>query len=190
MRCFMYYYTFVPTTEPTTGLDFGIAYDVMAAVRNLANQGITTLCTIHQPSSTVFNLFDSVILLAGGRMVYNGPVDQVADHFVNSPYKYVLKADLNPAEFVISICGGFTTAANGQVINSEELATHFAATEANTKVSVEVGKVFSGAGDMVKIQTDERIWHTSTWNQIVVLCHRQLVIKGKHPNMIIMGTVR
>ncbi len=60
--------------EPTSGLDSFAAYNVVRILRNLsrAGGGTTVLCTIHQPSSEVFNVFDSLTLLAGGSTVYHG----------------------------------------------------------------------------------------------------------------------
>lgn len=59
--------------EPTSGLDAASANRVMQALRELANQGTTVITTIHQPSSRIYSLFDSVLVLAlGGRQVYYG----------------------------------------------------------------------------------------------------------------------
>jgi ABC-type multidrug transport system ATPase subunit len=46
-----------------------VCNQVMAAVRNLANQNRTIVCTIHQPSIEVFALFDKLILMAHGQQV-------------------------------------------------------------------------------------------------------------------------
>jgi ABC-type multidrug transport system ATPase subunit len=56
--------------EPTTGLDSSLAYEVIAAVRNLANQNRTIISTIHQPSAQTFELFDKLLLLAAGFFYY------------------------------------------------------------------------------------------------------------------------
>uniref|UniRef100_K3WSR2 ABC transporter domain-containing protein n=1 Tax=Globisporangium ultimum (strain ATCC 200006 / CBS 805.95 / DAOM BR144) TaxID=431595 RepID=K3WSR2_GLOUD len=54
--------------EPTSGLDARSAKVIMDGVRKVANTGRTIVCTIHQPSSEVFFLFDSLLLLKrGGR---------------------------------------------------------------------------------------------------------------------------
>lgn len=45
--------------EPTTGLDSAISFEVMAAVRNLANQNRTVICTIHQVSDSLSNVTHS-----------------------------------------------------------------------------------------------------------------------------------
>ncbi|CDJ35850.1 LOW QUALITY PROTEIN: white protein, putative [Eimeria mitis] len=58
--------------EPTTGLDSLIAENVMNIFRLLADRGRTIICTIHQPSSNIFNMFTKVLLLSRGRLVFYG----------------------------------------------------------------------------------------------------------------------
>ncbi|CDJ48370.1 white protein, putative [Eimeria brunetti] len=58
--------------EPTTGLDSYIAENVMSIFRLLADRGRTIICTIHQPSSNIFNMFTKVLLLSCGRLVFYG----------------------------------------------------------------------------------------------------------------------
>lgn len=56
--------------EPTSGLDSATSMDVIRAAKNLAKSGRTVLCTIHQPSSDIFRLFDKLILLKDGQVVF------------------------------------------------------------------------------------------------------------------------
>ncbi|PFH32116.1 ATP-binding cassette G family transporter ABCG84 [Besnoitia besnoiti] len=58
--------------EPTTGLDSFIAESVMSVFEYLAQNGRSIICTIHQPSTHVFDKFNKVMLLAEGRVVFFG----------------------------------------------------------------------------------------------------------------------
>ena len=44
--------------EPTSGLDAFMAESIVKLIRKLAQANRTILCTIHQPTSEVFALFD------------------------------------------------------------------------------------------------------------------------------------
>ncbi len=55
--------------------DFGCsaaAYFVVQTLKNLAKDGRTLISAIHQPSSEVFELFDSLILLSSGQTIFFG----------------------------------------------------------------------------------------------------------------------
>ena len=67
--------------EPTSGLDSFNAEKVVKILAGLAANGCSVLCTIHQPSTSVFELFDNTILLKDGSCVYNGPTLQVPEVF-------------------------------------------------------------------------------------------------------------
>src|SRR6267142_6535327 len=61
--------------EPTSGLDAQSAWNLVRFLRRLADQGQAILCTIHQPSSLLFESFDRLLLLEnGGHTVYFGDI--------------------------------------------------------------------------------------------------------------------
>ncbi|TNY20692.1 putative ABC transporter PMR5 [Rhodotorula diobovata] len=91
--------------EPTSGLDSNAAFEVCRFLRKIASSGIAVLCTIHQPSGELFELFDDVVLLApGGKTVYAGPTGErasdVASYFarLGAP----MPPDANPAEHILA----------------------------------------------------------------------------------------
>jgi ABC-type multidrug transport system ATPase subunit len=56
--------------EPTTGLDSFTALQVMQTLKELAQGGRTIITTIHQPNSDIYAMFDRLMLLAQGKIVY------------------------------------------------------------------------------------------------------------------------
>jgi ATP-binding cassette subfamily G (WHITE) protein 2 (SNQ2) len=61
--------------EPTSGLDSQSAWAIMGFLRSLAVHGQAILCTIHQPSAELFQVFNRVLILRkGGQTVYFGDI--------------------------------------------------------------------------------------------------------------------
>ncbi len=54
---------------------------VMQTLKDLANEGKTVVCSIHQPRSSIFSMFDDLLLLSEGQIVYSGPAKGVISHF-------------------------------------------------------------------------------------------------------------
>ncbi|KAJ3452312.1 abc transporter g family member [Anaeramoeba flamelloides] len=67
--------------EPTSGLDSGTAVTVISVLKSLSQQGLTILCTIHQPRKQIFDMFDRLILLSSGKLVYYGPTQRSEEYF-------------------------------------------------------------------------------------------------------------
>ena len=87
--------------EPTSGLDSTSAYRVMKAVKNLCKNGTTIVCTIHQPRSNIFLMFDHLLLLCGGETVYFGDALKSVEFF--SRLGFTCPAFLNPGDFLLDI---------------------------------------------------------------------------------------
>lgn len=85
--------------EPTSGLDTAAAYKVVSVLKELAKADQSVMCTVHQPSSEIFELFDSAIFIARGQIVYMGPPSGIRSHF--GPIGHQCPQDYNPADFVM-----------------------------------------------------------------------------------------
>ncbi|KDQ56593.1 hypothetical protein JAAARDRAFT_58879 [Jaapia argillacea MUCL 33604] len=100
--------------EPTTGLDSQSAWAIMTFLRSLADNGQAILCTIHQPSSELFHVFDRLLLLRkGGQTVYFGDVGHnsvtMIDYFERNGSRHCASTE-NPAEFMLDVIGAGATA--------------------------------------------------------------------------------
>jgi len=69
------------TTKYKIGLDSTTAEQIVQILKDLASEGRTIVCTIHQPSSTTFQMFDDLFLLANGDLTYSGPISEVPKWF-------------------------------------------------------------------------------------------------------------
>ncbi|XP_052245962.1 protein white-like [Dreissena polymorpha] len=67
--------------EPTSGLDSFMAENIVQMLQQMAKRGKTVICTIHQPSSEVFALFDHVIVMAEGRVAFMGEAEQALNFY-------------------------------------------------------------------------------------------------------------
>ncbi|XP_052210192.1 ABC transporter G family member 15-like isoform X2 [Diospyros lotus] len=72
--------------EPTSGLDSASAFFVIQTIRTVARDGRTIICSIHQPSSEVFTLFDDLILLSAGECVYFGEAKMAVQFFAEAGF--------------------------------------------------------------------------------------------------------
>ncbi|ORY79351.1 hypothetical protein BCR35DRAFT_291656 [Leucosporidium creatinivorum] len=68
--------------EPTSGLDSYNAFNVVESLVQLARTyKRTVVFTIHQPRSNIVALFDKLVLLASGKLIYSGKADACQDYF-------------------------------------------------------------------------------------------------------------
>ncbi|VAH03886.1 unnamed protein product [Triticum turgidum subsp. durum] len=91
--------------EPTTGLDSASSQQLLRALRHEASQGVNVCAVIHQPSYTLFSMFDDFVLLArGGLIAYHGPVSEVENYFSGLGIKVPDRE--NPPDYYIDILEG------------------------------------------------------------------------------------
>ena len=94
--------------EPTSGLDTYSAYSLVSNLKDLTNNGKTVIASIHQPSSDILRLFDDMIILNHGKIIYLGEVNNLVSYFSSIGYKcpeytnpsdYIFMNILNPISF-------------------------------------------------------------------------------------------
>ena len=97
----------------SSGLDAYQALKVMETLKKLCENGCTVVTSIHQPRSSIFTLFDDIILLAKGNLVYHGPSgDDALRYFAQKGY--ICPAYFNPADFFLDIVSIDTRSASAE----------------------------------------------------------------------------
>eukprot|EP01126_Amoeba_proteus_P060970 TRINITY_DN8131_c0_g1_i35.p1 TRINITY_DN8131_c0_g1~~TRINITY_DN8131_c0_g1_i35.p1 ORF type:complete len:617 (-),score=126.37 TRINITY_DN8131_c0_g1_i35:111-1895(-) len=88
--------------EPTSGLDSVSALSLCTRLKQIVDAGeCTIICTIHQPQAKIFKLFDNLVLLAKGKIVYLGPANKVLKHF--AAVGHPCPVHENPADHLLSV---------------------------------------------------------------------------------------
>jgi ABC-type multidrug transport system permease subunit len=97
--------------EPTSGLDSDTAWAICSLLRRLADEGQAVLCTIHQPSESLFSMFDRLLLLRQGRCIYFGDIGSKAStmstYFTQRGIAPAAEKQ-NPAEWVMDVTNSST----------------------------------------------------------------------------------
>jgi ATP-binding cassette subfamily G (WHITE) protein 2 (SNQ2) len=100
--------------EPTSGLDSQSAWAIVSFLRELADAGQAILCTIHQPSAELFQVFDRLLLLQkGGKTVYFGDIGRHSSKLISYFERNNSRScgpEENPAEFMLDVIGAGATA--------------------------------------------------------------------------------
>lgn len=88
--------------EPSSGLDSTASFEVIHYLRTLAKKhNIIVICSIHQPSSDLLQLFDKLLLLSGGKTCYFGPTEYTHAYFANLGLNCPVHTNI--AEFMVSL---------------------------------------------------------------------------------------
>ncbi|KAF9875080.1 ABC multidrug transporter [Colletotrichum karsti] len=175
--------------EPTSGLDGQSAYEICRFLRKLAASGQTIICTIHQPSATLFDAFDVLLLLArGGRTTYFGPTGKtsatVVDYFARNGAP--CPPDSNPAEHIVDVVQGrFGTEIDWPETWLKSQERNSAMSELEALNSPE-GHEKTAASSTTTIQDDEQLtgFATPLLYQVSLVTRRQLVALWRNPDYV------
>ncbi|KAJ1941117.1 (ABC) transporter, partial [Linderina pennispora] len=107
--------------EPTSGLDAYNAYVVMDTLSQLARRyGRTVICTIHQPRTDIFSMFDRLIILAAGQMCYSGPANTMVQYLESIGHP--VPEGYNIADFSIDLVQQATVSGKKKKDGKEQVA--------------------------------------------------------------------
>ncbi|ETL94885.1 hypothetical protein L917_07236, partial [Phytophthora nicotianae] len=167
--------------EPTSGLDARSALIVMRGVQSIARTGRTVLCTIHQPSISIFELFDGLLLLQkGGYTAYFGDlgVDSVKmlEYFASIPGTEEIRPQYNPATYMLEVIGA------GIGRDVKDYSVEYKNSELCAKNRERTLELCEVSDEFVRHSTlNYRPIATGFWNQLGQLSKKQQLTYWRNP---------
>ncbi|KAK8662281.1 hypothetical protein V6N13_091865 [Hibiscus sabdariffa] len=106
--------------EPTSGLDSASSLQLLRALRREALEGVNICMVLHQPSFTLFQMFDDLVLLAkGGFTVYHGSAKKAEQYFAGLGIH--VPDRVNPPDHFIDILEGIVKPSQSSGVNYIDL---------------------------------------------------------------------
>lgn len=167
--------------EPTSGLDARAAQIVMRGVLAIARTGRTVLCTIHQPSISIFELFDALLLLQrGGYTAYFGDLGKdsvlMLEYFLSIPGTEEIRPQYNPATYMLDVIGA------GIGRNVQNYAAEYANSELFKKNKARTEELALPSEKFVLFSTmNFNPIATPFWNQLKMLTTKQRLTYWRNP---------
>lgn len=157
--------------EPTSGLDAFQAQQVMQLFHEQSRtENCIVICAIHQPRSSIWGIFDDIMLLTpDGRTAYHGSRAAAAGYFQNIGYSF--PEATNPAEFLIDLVSHDTSSRNAMQNSLQRIEELVMAYEnRNRTTEVLLGRENSlftleaSRGDSFATKVLQRFTLASLWN--------------------------
>jgi len=169
--------------EPTSGLDARAAQIVMRAIKNVVSTGRTVICTIHQPSASLFSLFDNLLLLKrGGQTVFFGPLGEdcsnLISYFSAIPNTPEIQPGMNPATWMLECIGAGTTQSVGSAI---DYAAQYQASSLCHQNTIELGNLVipEESSNPISFKTK---YASTLWSQFRILIRQAAIRYWRSPN--------
>lgn len=171
-----------------SGLDAYNSLAVMRLLQNLCKQGKTVICTIHQPRSTIFDMFDQLCVLNFGEVVYFGKAVTAADYFATLGFE--IPRNMNPADYIIDVLlspdrAEFTM----KDVSKLDFADSFRKSELALEVHKAVEHSRGGYFDLKEVD-EVRPYATSIFKQFAELLKRHWLSQIRDPLAVIIAYVQ
>ncbi|KAJ6433604.1 hypothetical protein OIU84_017323 [Salix udensis] len=164
--------------EPTSGLDATAAYRLILTLGSLAQKGKTIVTSIHQPSSRVYQMFDSVLVLSEGRGLYFGKGSEAMSYFQSTGYSPSFP--MNPADFLLDLANGVCQtdgASEREKPNMKQslIASYNTLLAPKAKAAfMETRESSAGSYNSEEHRSSDRISMAAWFNQFSILLQRSL----------------
>ena len=146
--------------EPTSGLDSFQALNVMEILKRLCLSGKIVIAVVHQPRSSIMQLFDKLLLLSEGNVVYFGAASDAVHHFETIGHFCPLQ--FNPADYLLDLISVDYRSDEREYDSKAIIAnavSHYKTTSLDEVKDVDVDASFVSSSSMGSLcQDNESLW--------------------------------
>ncbi|KAF4522463.1 hypothetical protein B566_EDAN002547 [Ephemera danica] len=186
--------------EPTSGLDSTSCYHCIALLKTLAQGGRMIVCSIHQPSARIFEMFDQLYMLAEGQCIYRGSIPGLLPFLSASGLE--CPTYHNPADFAMEVASGEHGDVVTQLVQAvsssnystqlpssknNQISNHFTKEKKQTNGCLETPEmllsILPGPDISSDINGGKRTFSSSGWTQFVVLLKRTMLCIIRDPTL-------
>ncbi|KAG9063751.1 hypothetical protein KI688_003863 [Linnemannia hyalina] len=179
--------------EPTSGLSSTDALNVANAIKELARKGRTVILTVHQPRSDIYELFDDLLLLSKGKVVYFGKAQEAAAYF--EALGHEVPVGWNVADYFLDLITLHEdkTPNEGSSSSQEDFAQKYASFLATNPKAYLTELLQKHQNDSEKRKDDALLdqfkkaytteYATTTLTQTLLLTQRSLTNLARHPTI-------
>lgn len=168
--------------EPTSGLDAFNSLHVVQLLRELCAMGKTVVATIHQPRSSIFDLFDQLLILDHGSAVYFGKAQAAVPYFAG--YGFETPEHANPADYFVDVILSSPDARQAMSMQNMlvvDFPKAYLESPAAASVLATVEESRSQYPDLSMRAATTRPFATSTWKQFQELTKRTFKTTARNP---------
>lgn len=188
----------------SNGLDSATTFDILRVIKLVCSTYNTVaIAALLQPSPEVLELFDDIILMSSGQIIYHGPREQIQEHFASLGYICPIHVDL--ADFLVQLPtpDGLTykttnmTSENYIPHNTNALVTAFKKTDIFNKMLIDLDNTTAVDDPSGWLPTDSKPYAGTHWYYIILLLRKQVVrmmrntslIRGRVSQTLIVATL-
>ncbi|XP_015181878.1 PREDICTED: protein scarlet isoform X1 [Polistes dominula] len=170
--------------EPTTGQDANSASVLISELRKFAAKGRTVLCTIHQPSSAIFDCFHRIILVADGRIAFAGTSEQAIRFFASQGYE--CPEAYNPADFLVATLAIAPGDEDNSKRTAQRICDAFLTSEAceeidvNIQLELHIAKTYDWRNDVTRPNDFKQL---QCWLKLFWMVHRGFMQVIRDPSL-------
>lgn len=172
--------------EISTGLDSSTTYQIIKCLKHIVHVFQSTMViSLLQPAPETFSLFDDVILICEGQIVYNGPRDSILEFFETMGFKcperkgiadFLQEVFFSPSKMLSQI---FFRLLSSDGIYLIKIRSH------QEKIKSSIGLTREKFIALSQLKNSAKLFNLSMWARIYI-CNSSCLMSGHEDTLLLL----